>query len=1330
MSFSTSFPIDFTDFTAAGFQPIPTAGQLDSDLWRIEGLSDGLLDYGGTRITASTDFTRGTITPPADPAGGGIYAALTGVTGLGTSLVVQTTGTDFAPPAGGSITLRVQYTGASPLSGFRLDFDGVLRNNGGRSSDLSFGYAVQTAATQPTSFTNVSGLGFTTPAALVAGAGFERIDLSQQAITATLNTNDYIFLRFTIADNATTPGSGSRDEIGFDNILLTAGGPPTSTIGIAPTSISLNEGNAGLTAYSYTITRSSTAPGDAAVSVTISAGTGFTAADIASVTLGGAPVSGFTLGTPFTATLAGAATTATLVVNIAGDTIVEADETFTVALSNAASGYTLGTASATGTVLDDDNTTTAISSIQGSGAASPLVGNTVTIEGVVTGDYQNGDGDAARNLQGFFVQMITGDGNPLTSDGIFVFQTDGASSPGTNVNLGDIVRVTGVVAETFNETELTVANSATGISIVTAGAYTPAQVISQFALDVNLPATGTITVSGRVLPDLEFAEGMLVRLPQTLTITEAFNLDRFGEVRVAQGGQATQFTQTNAPSVAGYNAYLQDLGSRSILIDDGLNVQNPNPITVLGNPLTTAGAPQIGDSFSGLVGNLGYDFSEYRIQASNSPVIIDSQPRPPAPGRADGDLKLVSTNLLNYFTTIDNNTNNTGPGNSFESRGANNAAELARQTQKLYTALGQLDADLMVVNELENNGFGAGSAIRTLVDGFNTSLGAPGRWSFVDPGVTYLGGDAIKVSILYRTDRLAIATGTTVQVLDDSDIPGLITANLLPANFLSQSTVGAVFDGVNTSRAILVSSFEQIASGEVFTVAALHNKSKSGTGTGLDSDQGDGAGNWNNQRLLANQALDAFLKTNPTGTADPDRIIMGDANSYAQEVSIKSLTNAGYSNLVEEFIGNANAASFVFDGQRGYLDYAFSSQSLKPYVQTVDEWRLNSPEPDGLDYNTDFGRPTSIFDGTVPNRYSDHDPVVVNLKLDPALLLSRGGATVDVGDAVAGLTQGALAGDVVTVRKPAAVSDAGNAMVNANNLVIDAPSGFAGTFTLANGQANIGSTGQGNITIAGNAGNNSITGNLGANTLEGGAGNDVIDGGAGTDTARFSGDLTQYRFGIRDGVTLVTGADGSDSLRDVEMVAFGAAASVSIASLTGTAADQGVVVQAIGGVLGYFLPELYTGPVAGLQNQFLGSAVGEIALGTGLNDFINALGGNDAVDAGAGNDVTDGGLGSNFLTGGAGIDIFFIDGRGAATTNTWSTITDFAAGEQATIFGYQPGVSNFIWVGNDGVTGFTGATMHWDLDGNGLIDTSLTFAGRTQASLPVAQFGADYVFFG
>lgn len=145
----------------------------------------------------------------------------------------------------------------------------------------------------------------------------------------------------------------------------------------------------------------------------------------------------------------------------------------------------------------------------------------------------------------------------------------------------------------------------------------------------------------------------------------------------------------------------------------------------------------------------------------------------------------------------------------------------------------------------------------------------------------------------------------------------------------------------------------------------------------------------------------------------------------------------------------------------------------------------------------------------------------------------------------------------------------------------------------------------------------------------------------------------------------------------------------------------------------------YTGPVAHLDLQFIGTDASEAIVGTAFSDFINGGAGNDAIDGGLGDDVLDGGLGSNFLTGGPGRDIFFLDGRGGGAT--WSTITDWEVGEQLSLWGWLPGVSTASWVASDGTPGWTGVTLHADLDGDGTIETSVTWTGRTQAELPVAK---------
>ena len=246
-----------------------------------------------------------------------------------------------------------------------------------------------------------------------------------------------------------------------------------------------------------------------------------------------------------------------------GDTTSEANETFTVTLSNPSAGLTLGDAVATGTITNDDVTITKISTVQGTAAASTLVGQTVTVPAIVVGDFQNGDGDTLRNLDGFFLQEENADwdANALTSEGVFVFQNGLAGA----VTIGDRVQVTGSVGESFGQTRITL----TSVSVLGSGAVGDVRTL---AVGLTLPEAGV--TGGGTNPDLERYAGMIVRFPQTLTINEMFNLDRFNEITLVAGERPFQFTHDNAPNQAGNTAQLERVRSRTITYDDGEGAQN------------------------------------------------------------------------------------------------------------------------------------------------------------------------------------------------------------------------------------------------------------------------------------------------------------------------------------------------------------------------------------------------------------------------------------------------------------------------------------------------------------------------------------------------------------------------------------------------------------------------------------------------------------------------------------------------------------------------------------------------------------------------------------
>jgi len=243
----------------------------------------------------------------------------------------------------------------------------------------------------------------------------------------------------------------------------------------------------------------------------------------------------------------------------------------------------------------------------------------------------------------------------------------------------------------------------------------------------------------------------------------------------------------------------------------------------------------------------------------------------------------------------------------------------------------------------------------------------------------------------------------------------------------------------------------------------------------------------------------------------------------------------------------------------------------------------------------------------------------------------------------------------------------------------------------------------------------SVSGSPFDDTLTGSAQANLINGRAGEDTVVFSQARENYQIGILGTILRVDGPDGADELRNIEQLKFGDFAPITVESLRGQATTDELYQNLDTGTLKFGLPTRYVGPNA--LDYILPATNGDDVLqGTSRNDFANLGSGNDAASMGAGDDVVDGGGGNNFLTGGTGRDTFFIDGRDLVPV--WSCITDWEPGEALTIWGWQDGVSRAAYAENDGLPGYLGATIFADIDGNGLVETAMTWTGKTLADLP------------
>jgi len=580
-----------------------------------------------------------------------------------------------------------------------------------------------------------------------------------------------------------------------------------------------------------------------------------------------------------------------------------------------------------------------ISVIQGSGDATELSGLEVRIEGIVVGDFQRNAIEDSDYLRGFFVQSELGDGDPQTSDALFVF--DG-SNPGIDVAIGDMVSVTGHVSEYSGMTQV----SASEVTVLATELALPnAQV-------VNLPITDN--------QQLEALEGMRITLPQNLVIGEYFNFDRFGEITLTLPLEDDK--RLNIPTAVvepGSNDYI-DLAAanatRQITLDDGRTAQNADPaMHPNGQPFTLTNRFRGGDSVKNVKGIMHHAFGAYRIQPTEGADYTASNPRTGSP-EIVGRLKVVSFNVLNYFTTLDEDINGTrnkcGPS-ALSCRGADNAEEFERQRDKIISALAEIDADVVGLIEIENN---TDASLKDLVEGLNTAIGQD-VYAYVDTG--FIGTDAIKVAMLYK--KASVSLAGDFAVLDSA----------VDARYID-----------NLNRPALAQTFVENQEGGRVTVVVNHFKSKgSDCNDHGDVDMQDGQGNCNLVRTDAAEALADWLATDPTNSADPDYLIIGDLNSYDEEDPIVKLQSAGFVDMVKQY-GGEKAYSYLYDSAVGYLDHALASSVLAQQITDTVVWAINADEPDILDYDTNYKKDAqdALYE---PNafRSSDHDPVIVGLNL-------------------------------------------------------------------------------------------------------------------------------------------------------------------------------------------------------------------------------------------------------------------------------------------------------------------------------------------------------------
>ncbi len=453
-------------------------------------------------------------------------------------------------------------------------------------------------------------------------------------------------------------------------------------------------------------------------------------------------------------------------------------------------------------------------------------------------------------------------------------------------------------------------------------ALTEVTTVASCSTGQPLPATN-ITLPLRVA-EREALEGMRIHLGTELTVTDTYQLKQ-GRVSLAGNGFQFVATEIMAP---GPDAHEQNQQNRRFTLHVSLPADRQQAELLI-----------TGSTIDGMTGVMAHD--DRRLRVALQSINANETPGFMAPDRAGkGELRVVGMNLLNYF-------NGDGKGGGFPTeRGAKKPAAFERQRQRLAAAIRVLDPHVLAVMELENDGFGPLSAAADFIELLQDATGA--LWRVVKPAGNDTGKDKITVGIFYRDDM--IETSGEAEILQGPEF--------------------------KRSRQPLAQVFTLPDGDEKILIVVNHLKSKgSCPENGPDANQNDGQGCWNPIRVASAEKMSAWVSSLAESSQTSNALILGDMNAYRLEDPINTIRTAGFIELLDETDSatGERTYSYVYRGQAGTLDYAFVTTELQPKVQRAFIWHANAAFP------TKMEMPQPWL------RFSDHDPVVVDIRLHQSI---------------------------------------------------------------------------------------------------------------------------------------------------------------------------------------------------------------------------------------------------------------------------------------------------------------------------------------------------------
>jgi predicted extracellular nuclease len=525
-----------------------------------------------------------------------------------------------------------------------------------------------------------------------------------------------------------------------------------------------------------------------------------------------------------------------------------------------------------------------IEAIQGHGHRSPYVSKKVKTSGLVTAVLKQ-----AESQYGYFIQEE--DVDPSASHGLFVYSETPAS-------VGDLLVIEGKVKEFHGLTELV------NVNLV--------QRCGQQDRPIPVSITYELTNAQK-----EALEGVLVQLPRGY-------LSRTDEL-LAYGQLELSGTWPKGKTANHWG------------VDDGSSKTKPKEIGYL-SEIRSIGQLTLGARNKPFAAVLGYSFDEYRLIPVD-PITLE-QPETDL-FKHPSDLRLVTLNAYNFF-------NGNGKGEHFlKNRGANSVDGYRRQLSSLVHGLSLLNGDIIVLNEVENDGFSNYSSLHDLVVSLNQAAASSVQYQAVVFTREQLGSGAIQNVILFNNERIR-AVGNARSITE--------------------------FEGWKDRwhRPFVSQVFEDRDSNQQFAVAGAHLKSKAGKCPGDSSLILKKYGACSGQRVEAVSLLNQWTKS---WDEQLPIFVMGDFNAHPSDPSI---TNILDENWTTPFDLN-RVYSYVYKGTPNVLDYIFVKDVDDTKITNSRYWNINTGVLNlskVIEIHPQLGQLSPLE----VDVFSDHDPVFIDVR--------------------------------------------------------------------------------------------------------------------------------------------------------------------------------------------------------------------------------------------------------------------------------------------------------------------------------------------------------------